>query len=70
MVWVKTLIPFASLMFCGGLLVYYRLKKKHKKDRLKSWWEFIEADIVEIGILLMFVALYAPNWLALIFPGD
>lgn len=65
---IEQIVPFTSLVFCSGLLVYYRLNKKHKKDRLKNWREFGEANIVEISVPLMFIALYAPQWIALIFP--
>lgn len=67
MIWLQ-FVPFASLLFCAALLVYYRLNKKFKKERAKNWREFAEANIVEIIIAVMYIALAAPDWGALIFP--
>ncbi len=47
-------------------LIYYRLHKQHKKDRASKWKEIFETNIVEIFIIVMFIAIVVPNWASLI----
>ena len=38
-----------------GLLVYYRLHKRFKKERAANKWELIESNVVEIIIGLIVI---------------
>lgn len=57
---------FVSFIFGACSLIYYRLRKQHKKDRASKWKEIIETNMVEIGIIVMFIAFVVPDWASLI----
>lgn len=49
------------------MLVRYELKRRWPKDRYTGKLKWIQANIVEIFIFLMFVAIAVPNWGTLLF---
>ncbi len=53
-------------VFSARLLVRYRLERKFSKERKKGLWSFLEFNIVEISIVIMFIAIVVPDWASLI----
>ena len=60
---LTTLLPYVALLFCVSALVFYRLKRKLRKEKPRNKWEFIEYCVVELGIVGMYFALVAPKWI-------
>ena len=59
---ISILQPYLVLAFVGILLVIYRLRKKFKQERQGTWKGVVDANMVEIILFLMFIALAAPDW--------
>lgn len=53
-------------VFSARLLVHYRLERKFSKERKKGFWNFLEFNIVEVAIVIMFSAIVVPDWASLI----
>ena len=64
---VNILSPLLALFYCVWMLVRYELKRRWPKDRYTGKLKWIQANIVEIFIFLMFVAIAVPNWGTLLF---
>ena len=64
---VNLLGPLVALFWCTGLLVLYELRRKWPKDRYTGKLKWVQANIVELLIFLMFVAIAAPDWGSLMF---
>jgi len=65
---IITLTPLIALLFSGGILVYYRLHRKFKRE-YKGKFAWIGDNMIEILIVLMFIAIAAPDWGKYIFGG-
>lgn len=52
--------PFSNLLLVG-LLVYYRMNKRFKKERSNGFWAFLDGNLVE----LIIAAVLIPDGLAL-----
>ncbi len=59
---VNIITPLIALFFCGGMMAWYRINRKFSKDRVTTKLGWFDHSIIEIFLMIMFLALAAPNW--------
>ena len=59
---VALFIPIGTLIWVSVILVYYRQNRKWPKDRYKGKMAWLQENIIEIFLFLMFVAIAVPEW--------
>lgn len=63
---ITLVVNLTALIVCAKILVRYRLERKFSKERKKGFYNFLEFNIVELSIVVMFIAIFAPDWASLI----